>query len=97
VLRSCQQKGKGCGYKEEIMKKSEYEKKKVHVINVDGSVGPCCLYDVPSWGNALDLGFMNVWNNEIFREARLRSHLNKPEPKRHIVCDSCKAPFIYKH
>jgi MoaA/NifB/PqqE/SkfB family radical SAM enzyme len=66
------------------------------IINVDGSVGPCCMYDVSSWGNALDLGFVNVWNNDIFREARLRSQRNRLEPKHRIICDRCKAPFIFK-
>lgn len=66
------------------------------VINVNGGVTPCCLYDVPDWGNAFENDMSEVWNNEIFVEARMRS-LNDPLLRTsELICDRCKAPFIYK-
>jgi len=65
------------------------------VVNVNGGVTPCCLYDVPDWGNALDESFMTVWNNPLYREARLRSQNNQALKKQNIICDTCTAPFIY--
>lgn len=66
------------------------------VINVNGGVTPCCLYDVPDWGNAFKEDFSAVWNNEIYHEARTRSKGNKVLHKLNIICDRCEAPFIYK-
>ena len=65
------------------------------IVNVNGGVTPCCLYDVPDWGNAFEEDFLTVWNNEVFHEARTRSKNDKSLHKTDIICDRCKAPFIY--
>lgn len=67
------------------------------IVNVDGSVAPCCLYDIPAWGNAFDEGLLSVWNNETYKEARLRfCKENWKKPDMNLVCDGCTAPFLYK-
>jgi MoaA/NifB/PqqE/SkfB family radical SAM enzyme len=66
------------------------------VVNVNGGVTPCCLYDVPDWGNAIQNNLQSVWNNEFFMEARKRSQNNPALKTREIICDQCKAPFVYK-
>jgi len=66
------------------------------VVNVNGGITPCCLYDIPDWGNAFEDGFSAAWNNKIYREARERSLNNNVVKKQEIICDRCTAPFIYK-
>ena len=65
------------------------------IVNVNGGITPCCLYDVPDWGNVFEKGFSTVWNNELFYEARTRSKNDKSLHKKDIICDRCEAPFIY--
>jgi MoaA/NifB/PqqE/SkfB family radical SAM enzyme len=66
------------------------------IVNVNGGVTPCCLYDIPDWGNALDDGFPLSWNNALYREARLRSKIDPARRTQTIVCDRCTAKFIYR-
>ncbi len=66
------------------------------VVNVNGGLTPCCLYDIPDWGNVLDDSFTNVWKNPTFQEARLRSKNNGSFKRQALKCDSCTAPFIYR-
>ncbi len=66
------------------------------VVNVNGGIIPCCLYDIEDWGNVFKTDFSEVWNNAIYYESRERSK-NKPAlHKQDIICDHCTAPFIYK-
>lgn len=66
------------------------------VINANGGIMPCCLYDIPDWGNVLQNGILQEWNSQTYQEARDRSK-NKPvEWKQVLVCDTCTAPFIFK-
>jgi MoaA/NifB/PqqE/SkfB family radical SAM enzyme len=65
------------------------------IVNCDGGVIPCCLYDTDDWGNALQEPFSGIWNNEYYRKARgltTRSPLSGPS----LVCDDCRAPFLYQ-
>jgi len=66
------------------------------IVNVNGGVTPCCLFDIPDWGNAFDEPFLSVWNNEKYTEARIRSQESNQIRKIKLVCDNCNAPFIYK-
>lgn len=66
------------------------------VVNVNGGITPCCLFDIPDWGNAFDEPFLSVWNNERYIEARMRSQNNSLMRKVKLICDNCNAPFIYK-
>jgi MoaA/NifB/PqqE/SkfB family radical SAM enzyme len=65
------------------------------VVNADGGVTPCCLYDIPSWGSALEGSLLDVWSGEDYTEARLRSNSGSSRT-RSLVCDRCEAPFIFK-
>lgn len=66
------------------------------VINVNGGIVPCCLYDVPDWGNVFENDFLSEWNNHFFQEARSRSNASNCDKKMDLICDHCTAPFIYK-
>lgn len=65
------------------------------VINTDGEVTPCCLYDTEGWGNAFENPIADVWQNEIYKEARGRFCGAKKETRK-IICDTCFANFLYK-
>lgn len=65
------------------------------IINVNGGVTPCCLYDIPDWGNVFEKDFLTAWNNKVFHEARIRSKNDKLLYRMDIICDRCEAPFIY--
>lgn len=65
------------------------------ILNVDGGVIPCCLYDVSSWGNAFEQGLLPIWNGDTYTEARRRSKRGA-ERRQLLVCDSCRAPFIFR-
>ena len=65
-------------------------------IMCDGSVLPCCLYDMNGWGNVFNDSLINIWNNTTFTAARLRSQNRAEVNCTHLICDSCTAPFIYK-
>ncbi len=66
------------------------------VINANGGAMPCCLFDVPDWGNALTEPFGTLWNNERFDAARKRSSPSGGPPQQQLVCDHCDAPFLYR-
>jgi MoaA/NifB/PqqE/SkfB family radical SAM enzyme len=66
------------------------------IVNSDGGITPCCLYDIPNWGNVHDNDFSSIWNNSLFREARQRSKNDRTLHTKVLVCDQCTAPFIYK-
>lgn len=63
------------------------------VVNTDGSMVPCCLFDVPGWGDAFGEGVLNVWNNKYFNTARGMVDCSQREGKG-IICSTCTAPFI---
>ncbi len=65
------------------------------VINTNGGLTPCCLYDVEDWSNSFDGDFIHQWRNGFHDEARKRSS-KKPIHKNSLVCDRCTADFIYK-
>ena len=65
------------------------------VINADGSVMPCCLYDTEGWGNAFDTPFTDIWRNGIYNRARQLSDADTPDGLP-TVCDTCTADFIYR-
>jgi len=64
------------------------------VINCDGTVSPCCLYDVKGWGNGLDTSFPEIWHGETYRAARTLEKIGDPCPDAAAVCGRCTAPFI---
>jgi len=66
------------------------------IVNVNGGITPCCLFDIPDWGNAFDEPFLSVWNNKKYTEARMRSQESNQIRKIKLICDNCNAPFIYK-
>jgi len=65
------------------------------IINTDGGMAPCCLFDVPDWGNLFDTPFPEVWNNKRFTEARSRYRKNAQTQGPKLICDDCTYPFIY--
>jgi MoaA/NifB/PqqE/SkfB family radical SAM enzyme len=65
------------------------------LVNPDGGLTPCCLYDIPNWADSLQAGLAAAWNAPLFREARERS-IENPEKKNTIICDTCTAPHIYR-
>ena len=70
------------------------------VINPDGSVLPCCLYDTEDFGNSIDNSFLDIWNNEKYLEARSlslsASKFKGGNNRSNIICRICNADFIYK-
>jgi MoaA/NifB/PqqE/SkfB family radical SAM enzyme len=64
------------------------------VIAADGSVLPCCLYDIGGWGNALDAPLDHIWHGTTYTEARSRSCVGH-RPSMDLICDRCEAPFIW--
>jgi len=72
-------------------------------INYDGGLIPCCKdtrYLASDFGNVLTHGFMDVWNNEMYRACR--KLLARPEdPKlriENLICSRCSAamPSVLK-
>lgn len=66
------------------------------VVGADGAILPCCLYDIPGWGNAIDKDFLKQWRSGFFKKGRDLSNSKKADPGNCSVCDSCTAPFIFK-
>lgn len=60
------------------------------VINANGSVSPCCgIYDEKwDFGNALQDGVFNVWNNEKYQHAR-KTVLEKETSDKDLICTHC--------
>jgi len=63
------------------------------IINSNGGVIPCCLYDTEDWGNVFEESFSTVWNNEKYSKARYLSNKNTFSGPG-IICDNCQADFI---
>ena len=64
------------------------------VVNVNGGMTPCCLFDIPDWGNAFDEPFLTVWNNEKYTKARMRFKSKDRIRKDSLICNSCNGSFI---
>jgi radical SAM protein with 4Fe4S-binding SPASM domain len=65
------------------------------VVNSNGGVNPCCLYDTSDWGNALDESFAEIWNSTHYQGAR-RLGTEGSVRASETICDKCQAPFIWK-
>lgn len=65
------------------------------VINTNGGLTPCCLYDIEDWSNSFEGSFIDQWRNGVHDEARKRSGKN-PVHKNSLICDRCNADFIFK-
>jgi radical SAM protein with 4Fe4S-binding SPASM domain len=67
-------------------------------INWNGSVSPCCaLYEEKyDFGNAFNEGFMHVWNNSKYQQARRVVRTKKPVQDCHLIacCFCVKNGFI---
>jgi MoaA/NifB/PqqE/SkfB family radical SAM enzyme len=67
-------------------------------INWNGSVSPCCaLYDEQyDFGNAFDISFKNVWNNDKYRQARKIVRTKKPTKSdlQNVCCYCVKNGFL---
>jgi radical SAM protein with 4Fe4S-binding SPASM domain len=67
-------------------------------INWNGSVSPCCaLYEEKyDFGNAFEIGFKHIWNNDKYRQARIIVRVKKPDKSDlSNVCSHCvKNGFI---
>jgi len=63
------------------------------VINVNGGINPCCLYDVPDWENAFNEDFLSIWNNEKYVEARKLSLRNYKSKLPKLICNGCEEPY----
>ena len=66
------------------------------VINSDGGVVPCCVYDVPDWGNLFKEPLSTVWNNEKYTKARRGFKEGHKKNEIPLVCDSCRVPYILR-
>ncbi len=64
------------------------------VVNPDGGVVPCCLFDTSEWGNALESNPVEVWNNEVYHAARQRFRGGGNHSRRSLICDGCTADFL---
>ncbi|MBU1888393.1 MAG: radical SAM protein [Candidatus Omnitrophica bacterium] len=64
------------------------------VVNVNGGMAPCCLFDVPDWGNLFDEEFLSVWNGKRYIEARKFSRNNRNTRKAGLICDNCYEPLV---
>lgn len=64
------------------------------VVNPDGGVVPCCLFDTSEWGNALENGPVEVWNNHVYQEARQRFRSRANPSRLSLICDRCTADFL---
>lgn len=62
------------------------------VVNCDGGVLPCCLYDTNEWGNLFKEPFEQIWNNNLY--VRARNSMNIENQREKIICDRCFAPFL---
>jgi len=65
-------------------------------INQDGGLIPCCKdtrYLASDFGNVLTDGFMNVWNNEMYKACRkLLAHPEDPALRiANLICTQCSA------
>lgn len=60
------------------------------VINWNGSVSPCCLYydEKYDFGNAIESGFGEVWNNQKYQEAR-KLVIQRKSKDKDLVCWNC--------
>jgi radical SAM protein with 4Fe4S-binding SPASM domain len=65
------------------------------IINCDGGILPCCLYDTKEWGNLYREPFEQIWNSETYRRARRSRGLASTEND--DICDRCFAPFLRKN
>lgn len=67
-------------------------------INWNGSVSPCCaLYDEKyDFGNAFDISFKNVWNNDKYQQARkiVRTKKNNKSDLQNVCYYCLKNGFI---
>jgi radical SAM protein with 4Fe4S-binding SPASM domain len=62
------------------------------VINIDGTVSPCCFVNDPkfAFGDLKKNTFQEIWNNDLYRYSRsLFSKRPYRGPKVRSVCDSC--------
>lgn len=61
------------------------------VINWDGTVSPCCVFESPEAevGSLEAKGFAEVWNNENYRKAR-EVFVRKGHPGKSVICQRCK-------
>lgn len=61
------------------------------IINFDGGVYPCCVLTKEKYyfGNLIDEEFQDIWNNELFLEAR-RTILGKERGGENSVCLICR-------
>lgn len=66
------------------------------VIAGDGSMLPCCLYDISGWGNSIDGNFLEQWRSGQFEKGRKLSDPKLAEEGSCSLCESCTAPFIFK-
>ena len=69
---------------------------RIALVNSDGGLTPCCLYDIPNWAEAGEGGLPAAWNSLPFKEARERSLASPPPHANSSICDRCTASFIYK-
>jgi MoaA/NifB/PqqE/SkfB family radical SAM enzyme len=60
-------------------------------INWDGGISPCPIVDDPKadFGNVIEDGLMNVWNNEYYISARSEFSPDKQKTK-FTICNMCK-------
>jgi len=66
------------------------------IVNPNGGITPCCLYDTVDWGNAFEIPFLKVWNNGLYQASRRLSLRESSDPDVQTVCHECNAPFIYR-
>lgn len=66
------------------------------VVNPNGGVVPCCLFDTPDWDNALERPFLDIWNDDQYRKARSLGTGRPADPSVQTSCDNCKASFLFK-
>jgi len=75
--------------KSDKKKKSCYWVYRTSVICWDGQVCPCCN-DRFNLGNAVEDGFLNVWNNEHYRAMRTMFITGEPVEEQGKVCIGCR-------
>jgi len=70
------------------------------VINNDSGVAACCgaFYKEDDYGSVADGSFKDVWNNEIFRQARslYRTRQKAPESARRLICYDCPQTVMWE-
>jgi len=62
------------------------------VINWNGGVSACCIVDDSSadFGNALEVGIAEIWNNNNYQAARSEFSKEKFNGERNTICNECK-------